>query len=275
MTADPAQLFNGVLAFAVPHMDDCVLACGGTIARLPDKSRIHVIYATDGMGSPAPALPWLDSVSPDLGRVRIEEAKSALGHLGVPTENVHFAGLPDGRLHRHTDELSDALERLLREIEPDRLFVPFRYDRHTDHLALYATALRLLDEHHTKTELVEYFVYYRSRLLPGGDVRRYIRPEHLVEIDVGGVSERKRVALDRFRSQTTRYYSWQSSPTLGPELLDEVSRSPEVFLRADRSVRGPAVFDRAIPWILFVHHAEPVLKRGKDRVKALLRRGLR
>ena len=47
MTADPAVLFPGTLVIAVPHRDDEALALGGTIARLPEKSRVHVVYATD------------------------------------------------------------------------------------------------------------------------------------------------------------------------------------------------------------------------------------
>jgi hypothetical protein len=37
-------------------MDDEALACGGLIAKLPQKERIHIVYATDGMKSPAPIM---------------------------------------------------------------------------------------------------------------------------------------------------------------------------------------------------------------------------
>ena len=51
------DLLRGVVLIAVPHMDDAVLACGGTIAQLPDPERIHLVYATDGIRSPEPVVP--------------------------------------------------------------------------------------------------------------------------------------------------------------------------------------------------------------------------
>jgi LmbE family N-acetylglucosaminyl deacetylase len=79
-------------------MDDEVLACGGIIARLPQKERIHVIYATDGMKSPSPIVPWRDSISPDLGEVRMRESRAAMKILGVPGENTYFLNLPEAGL---------------------------------------------------------------------------------------------------------------------------------------------------------------------------------
>ena len=100
MLVDPAEVFKGVVVIAVPHMDDGVLACGGTIAKLPQKERIHVVYATDGMRSPAPVVPWLDTISPDLGTARMREAKTAMGYLGIPEENIYFLNLPEDRLRQ-------------------------------------------------------------------------------------------------------------------------------------------------------------------------------
>jgi len=56
VSVDPVEFFPGRVVVVVPHMDDCVLAVGGTIARLANKEHIHFIYATDGMGSPANGL---------------------------------------------------------------------------------------------------------------------------------------------------------------------------------------------------------------------------
>jgi LmbE family N-acetylglucosaminyl deacetylase len=51
---DPNEIFKGVILIVAPHMDDEVLECGDTIAQLPQKEQIHVIYAADGMESPTP-----------------------------------------------------------------------------------------------------------------------------------------------------------------------------------------------------------------------------
>jgi LmbE family N-acetylglucosaminyl deacetylase len=270
---DPAEVFRGAVLVTVPHMDDGVLACGGTIAKLPQKERIHIVYATDGMRSPAPVVPWRDSISPDLGVVRMEEAQIALGCLGVPRENIHFLGLPDCQLRRDMRALSRSLEELIGRIEPTHILMPFRYDRHADHLALNHAITDGHERGRYKAYLTEYFVYYRWRLLTLGDVRKYIRPQHLLEVNIQDVSAQKRAALDCFKSQTTEFYTWQTRPILTSSLLEEVSQTPEFFLPYDASVPGAAVFSRAVTWIRLAHRLEPLLKKRKDQVVAFWARG--
>lgn len=272
MRADPAELFRPPLVVTIPHMDDGVLACGGSIARLPDKSRVHLVYASDGMGSPEPVLPWIDRVSPDLGEIRAEEAREAMGHLGVDPGNIHFLGLPDGRLESHPDELDGRLHELLARLSPATVATPFRYDRHRDHVALNGSVMRARRNGALDAEILEYFVYHQSRLLPRRDIRRYIRPELLHQVEIAEVAERKRSALSRFRSQTTVFYPWQTRPNLTAQLLDRASREPEIFLRYDESLPGSRVFSGPVFWIRLSHRAEPLLKRRKDRAMAILRR---
>ena len=274
MLIDPARCFQGKLVLVAPHMDDDVLACGGTIAQLPQKERIHVVYATDGMASPAPVLPWRDSISPDLGAERMREARTALAVLGIPDENIHFLGLPEGQLKSHVKTLSASLSRLIVQLGPDHILTPFRYDRHADHLALNQVVIAAYQECMYQAELTEYFVYYRWRLLPTGDIRRYIHPQHLFAVNIEAVSAQKRTALDCFKSQTTRFYAWQHRPNLTNSLLDEVSRMPELFLKYNPSFLGTAIFTGAVPWIRLVHRSEPYLKRRKDAVIAVLNRVL-
>jgi LmbE family N-acetylglucosaminyl deacetylase len=271
---DPSQVFKGNTVFTVPHMDDGVLACGGTIAKLSNKEQVYIIYATDGMASPAPVLPWRDSVSEELGKARINEARGAMGSLGISKENIHFLGFPDGRLKKHSEELNRRLSQLFEQIRPAHVFVPFRYDQHTDHLALNHAVTDLLKGNSFKAQKNEYFVYYRYRLLPQRDLRKYIIPKYLRVVDIKDVSDRKRAALDYFKSQTTSYYAWQTRPNLSSWLLDEVSQSPEYFVYYDESLPGTAVFKNSAVWIQFVHKLEPFVKKRKDQTEALLRRGM-
>jgi LmbE family N-acetylglucosaminyl deacetylase len=268
-------LKDGVLLVITPHMDDELLACGGTIALLEDQHRVHVIYATDGSKSPAPMLPWLAPTSPDLASIRLAEAKAALKVLNVPERNLHFLGFPDGNLRGHLDELRQSLIQLLSKINPKFIFVPFRYDRHPDHLALYSAARKALDLHHSEAEVFEYFVYYRYRLLPGGDIRRFIYPEQLSTVDIEESSNIKLNALNCYESQTTKVYKWQDRPILTKERVREVSRLPEVFLQYDPKFRGSKVFVRHGNWIRFVHRIEPALKQNKEALLELLQFGKR
>ncbi|HKY60799.1 MAG TPA: PIG-L family deacetylase [Gemmatimonadota bacterium] len=267
---DPAERFRGTVAVLAPHMDDELLACGGTLAALPSKARVHVVWATDGSRSPAPAAPW-KSPPAGLAETRAREAGEALATLGVPAENLHFLGLPDGRLRGHAAELDQALGPLLTAIGPTRILAPFRYDRHPDHLAVQRAAVTWMAGRDDRPELIEYFVYTGSRLLPRGDIRSYIRPGLLVGVDIGRWSGAKRRALERYRSQTTRAYDFQHRPNLTPALLDQVCREAELFLPYSPSMPGPAVFAGPVAYIRLVHWLEPHLKAGKDRLAGLLR----
>src|SRR5262245_40734826 len=102
------QLFTGTMVIIAPHMDDEALACGGLIAKLTNKDRIHVIYATDGMKSPAPIMPG-DAISPDLGKVRVQESTAAMKVLGIPEKNLHFLCLPEAQLRENLPVLKKSL----------------------------------------------------------------------------------------------------------------------------------------------------------------------
>jgi LmbE family N-acetylglucosaminyl deacetylase len=270
---DPSKVLGGVVLLVVPHMDDEMLACGGTVALLPEKNRIYAVYATDGMRAPAPVVPWRDSISPDLGAVRTIESKAAMGYLGVPAENLTFLALPEGELRKHRRRLAAGLEEAVRRVNPAHILMPFRYDRHVDHLAVNHAVMSLYKAGLYQGDLFEYFVYHNCRLLPAGDIRAYIHPKHLLRVDTGAVSVRKRAALDHFKTQTTRFYAWQTRPNLTAHLLDEVSHEPELFLRYDAAAPGPAIFERSATWIRVAHRLEPVMKKRKDQVVALWRRG--
>lgn len=271
MNHEPAVLFNGIILVAAPHMDDEVLACGGTIARLPQKGRIHLVYAADGARSPVPLYPWMGKPAPDLAQIRMQEAREAMAVLGVPENNLRFLGLEDGQLDRHSRELVSMMAGAIVEIKPDQIFVPFRYDRHPDHLALTRATLEALQLLAYDAQVYEYFVYYRFRFLSGGDIRRFIRPELLLSVDIRPYSSRKKEALLRYRSQTTCLYGWQRRPILPQERVEEVSQSPEVFLPYNPGFPGPSVFASAAHWIRVVHRVEPWLKQTKEHMLQLFR----
>jgi LmbE family N-acetylglucosaminyl deacetylase len=273
--SDPAQLFPGTILVVAPHMDDEVLACGGTLARLPGKARIHLAYATDGARAYSPVVPWLDATSPELSSVRRAEATEALGILGVSPNQLHFLDLPDGQLEQEEEALERALGELIGRLRPDQVLIPFRYDRHPDHLAVNRATHSAMQRVKSRAQLFEYFVYYRWRMLRGRDVRTYVRGDAVFAVDIQPVAGRKRSALDCFKSQTTPYYPWQDRPILSQSSLDEVCRNPEIFLRYDPARAGVAVFSRARAWVRFVHAFEPMAKRRKDQAMALIRRGRR
>lgn len=266
------QLFSGTVVIVAPHMDDEALACGGLIAKLPQKDRIHMIYATDGMKSPAPIIPGRDEISSDLGKVRMSESMNAMSLLGIPEQNLHFLSLPEAQLKHNLPALQKALREKLEQIAPQHVFVPFRYDRHLDHLAINHAVVSDRKQGILEAQLIEYFVYYRWRLLPKRDVRKYIKPHFLFRLDISDVANLKRRSLDCFKSQTTIFYSWQTRPILTQVLLDEECQNPEYFLIPKDSLSGTAVFSKFVPWIRLAHRLEPILLRWKYLTGAWLKR---
>lgn len=269
------QLFSGIIVIVAPHMDDEALACGGLISKLPDKTRIHLIYATDGMKSPAPIIPGRDKISPDLGKLRMQESIEAMSLLGVPGENLHFLCLPEAQMQKNMPALQEALREKLEQIDPQYIFAPFRYDRHPDHLAVNHVVVSALQSNAVKAQLIEYFVYYRWRLLPKRDIRKYIQSQYLFSLDISDVAKLKRQSLDCFASQTTIYYPWQTRPILRPKLLDEECQNPEYFLIPNTSLSGTAVFSNLVLWIRLAHRLEPILLRWKYLVLSTLKRMFR
>jgi len=272
MQALDLHRFSDNIVIVAPHMDDEALVCGGLIARLPDKNRIHIIYCTDGMKSPAPILPGRDEISPDLGKVRMNESTRAMKGLGVPEQNLHFLNLLEAQLQENMPALQNGLREKLKHIAPKFVFTPFRYDRHLDHLAVNHAVVSDIEQGSLQAQLVEYFVYYRWRLLPKQDVRKYIKPQFLYELDISDVAEQKREALDCFASQTTIYYPWQTRPILTSKLLDEECQNPEYFLIPNASLSGTAVFSNLVLWIRIAHRLEPILLRWKYLSLSLLKR---
>lgn len=268
------QLLPGVIAIVAPHMDDEALACGGLIAQLPDKDRIHIIYATDGMRSPAPVISRRDQISSDLGAARMNESVQAMKLLGVPEDNLHFLCLPEAQLRENVSALQKLLGEKLKQLAPQHIFVPFRYDRHLDHLAVNHVVVSAIEQGVIQARLIEYFVYYRWRLLPKRDIRKYIRPQYLFTLDITGVADLKRRSLDCFTSQTTIYYPWQTRPILTSVLLDEECQNPEYFLIPGASHSGTAVFSNLVLWIRLAHRLEPILLRWKYLTLSMLKRVL-
>jgi hypothetical protein len=120
-------------------------------------------------------------------------------------------------------------------------------------------------------QLIEYFVYYRYRLLPKRDIRKYIKPQFLYELNISEVAHQKREALNCFTSQTTIYYPWQTRPILTSSLLDQECQNPEYFLMSNGYHSGAAIFETAVLLIRIAHRIEPILVRWKYVMSSILK----
>ncbi len=114
-----------------PHPDDEVLGCGGTICRLAQAGReVHVAIVTKGW---PPLFP-----DAQVQQVRAE-ARVAAKRMGVA--GLHFLDLPVTRLiHIPEDELNGALGRIVAQVRPHTVFLPWRGDLHEDHRQTFDAA---------------------------------------------------------------------------------------------------------------------------------------
>ena len=257
--------FTGDILVCAPHMDDDVLGCGMLIALHAGRGQVHVLFASDGAGSPEPPRDRPEAAR-ELPAIRAAEALEALGILGVPPANISFLRFPDGSLTRHRDDLSRRVADRAQAVRAAVVLVPFRYDSHPDHLALNraVTAARL--ESRIAADVVEYFIYTKRRMLRSGDVRDYVSAEDSVRIQSSEAARLKRAALACHRSQTTLFFPGQRRPILTEALVAQACDEPEMFLvhRADRT--GRRGLARGRYWVPLACAIEPTLKRIKDRL---------
>lgn len=264
-------LSRSSILILAPHMDDETLACGGTIALHSDQSRVYCLFATDGSRSPAPLLPWTGKIDPKLPQKRRSEAVAALAELGVEEANLIFLDLPDGALSRRLTTLQQKLSETIAELRPDVILAPFRLDVHPDHVSLSRAARYVVRASSFQPIILEYFVYYRLRFLPGGDIRECVNPKFLICVETAKVADIKMKALEKYGTQTSIAYPWQDRAILPREALREKCESPEFFVCADPETGFLDIFRAQKFRILFAFFAQRFIKRPKDQCIAMAR----
>lgn len=122
----------GKTLVVAPHPDDEVLGCGGTMARIADNGHeVHVAIVTKGYE------PAFSSESVAQVRAELVEAHKILG-----VTQCHYLDLPAAALDTLAGaELNAAIGKLVQEIAPQTLFLPFLGDIHRDHQLIFTAGL--------------------------------------------------------------------------------------------------------------------------------------
>lgn len=171
-----------------PHMDDEVIACGGTLLQLIGLgAEVHVVFASDSSsGVQDPKL------AAQLRSTRQEEARRVKAFVGFA--EIIELNYPDGQLHQHETQLSNALAKELLRIKPDLVFCPFPGDGHSDHMSCSWAAARAARHCDYQGKIMAYEVWTPS--WPN------------VAVDITLVAERKAEAIRLYASQVAdRDYS--------------------------------------------------------------------
>jgi LmbE family N-acetylglucosaminyl deacetylase len=264
------ELLVGTVLAVIPHADDEVLGCGEALSQVSDKTRLHFAYVSDNSRSPEPA-GGDAALMAALRLIRADEARCVMSRLGVPEENVHFLGFPDGSLQANRSLIEARLHKLCKSVQPDTVLAPFRYDWHPDHLAVSRAASAVVGSGRMPARLLQYFVYHRLRLLPGRDIRAFLRPEHARQVHSEESSRSKRELLDCYMSQISLSYPWQRHPVLRRTDLEDVVSRPEFYFCGGPSMPDSEVFSHSARLISLLSALEPPLKRAKDQVVERLR----
>jgi len=164
-----------------PHPDDDVIGCGGTLCSyIEEKSRVRVVYFTDGRNGDPESKDCAETV-----RIRKQEAVRAAAILGI--EDLIFLEIPENTFSASSQNV-EVLVRLLKEYEPDLVYLPWFLDAHPDHLTVNRLFLKA------------------SRKLPrlsfhccGYEVWTPLWPN--VVVDITDHVEQKQRALSEYKSQ--------------------------------------------------------------------------
>jgi len=215
------------LVFA-PHQDDETLGCGGLlILKRLEGATVHIAYITDGSGSH----PEHPTLRPDaLAAQRQEEARQAMRILGVEQVGLRFLRIRDGTLAHlaptATQELVGKIAAVLREVQPDEVFLPLRSDGSSEHDATFVFVQQAIERSGLRPRVFEFPVWAAwnpLRLLrPLCTRRRVWRANHR------GYEALKRQALNAYVSQTQPVPPWEK-PALSPEFLSFFSSNCEFF----------------------------------------------
>lgn len=118
------------------HPDDEALGCGGTIARhAADGDVVHVLFLADGETSRGNEKGSAAAIAR-----RESAAREAAGILGA--EAPRFAGFPDNQLDTiPLLEVTQAVETVLREIQPHTVYTHHWGDLNVDHRMVHQAVL--------------------------------------------------------------------------------------------------------------------------------------
>lgn len=198
-----AERFARTLVVA-PHPDDEVLGAGGTMARLSDAgASVFVAVVTKGR----PPLFSAESVSETRA-----EAKAAHAVLGV--EETFWLDQPAAELSEvPQSELNASLGKLVDEVAPDTLLLPFVGDIHIDHSLVFLSSLVAA---RPRTATYPRCILAYETLSETNWNAPYVTPGFIpnVFVDISETLERKLTAMQQFRSQLCNAPNERSTETL-------------------------------------------------------------
>lgn len=247
------ELRRSALVFS-PHPDDESLGCGGTIIKKKQAgATVKLVHMTDGAGSHSHLIS-----AAELRTIRRREAESAARVLGV--DHTYFLDFADGALNENIAPAAERVLQILREEEPEDVFVPHHREpmrQAADHIAATRIVMTALGSYPKRIAVWEYPVWFWLHwpwvgLRPGCPP---IKTRHIVRntlysllgsrafldlaysVNIADVLHQKIAAIAEHKSQMTRLIPESPWTTLGDisngRFLDCFYYNHEFFGRLD------------------------------------------
>jgi LmbE family N-acetylglucosaminyl deacetylase len=182
-----------------PHPDDETLGCGGAIALLNSLNcDVYVLVVSDGTRSHPHSLKYPAS---KLQKLRESETLTALNLLGLDAKNVTFLGLQDGSVLTEYRSAINSCCSYLTQINPQIIFLPWRYDPHRDHRGSWELVNTALSSLSLNPKIIEYPIWdwdeqQRGNVIESEKIRCW-------RLNISTVVEMKQQAISAYRSQIT------------------------------------------------------------------------
>jgi LmbE family N-acetylglucosaminyl deacetylase/protein-L-isoaspartate O-methyltransferase len=216
----------GKVMIVAPHPDDESLGCGGLIAQLrAQNAEVSILFMTNGEASHPNSIVYPPN---KLAELRKREANRAAEILGVKEDRLIFLNAGDGRLQNleNEDKVVEQLAVIINNEKPDTLFIPWRRDHHSDHLATNKLVYKATKEMELLIAEYPVWLWKKGRVEDwpkNGEVLPYKLP-------VKSVKTRKFEAIMAHASQTTRLINDDPEGfILTQELLQPFLREYEYF----------------------------------------------
>ena len=230
-----------------PHPDDEVLACGGTIAKkLSQKYCVFIVFMTDGASGPEYSRYGKASglTSEQLKEIRKQEAINANTILGVYQKNLIFLGIEDRKLRENREKAEERVREILNKICPIEVYFPHKNDPNEDHLTTniilenslknlpnqpikYQYTIWTVDElFKNKPWLMKTWLKVRRKLTNHNISMHHYRKVH---VHISDYLPLKIKGLQKYKSQTTLFFSDQKEPILRKSFVDKFLDNEEIF----------------------------------------------
>ncbi|BAY92220.1 MULTISPECIES: PIG-L deacetylase family protein [unclassified Tolypothrix] len=207
-----------------PHQDDETFGCGGMIA-LKREHNIPVVVAflTDGQGAGTSEVNTPNKII----QIRKQEAVNALEILGVKSSEIHFLEKPDGTLpyldERERAQTITQVAALLKQYQPEEVYVPHRKDCHRDHEATYQLVKAAIAQAGITVDLLQYpiWLFWRAPLFILLKLQDIAAAYYL---PIASVQDKKTQAISSYCSQIE---------SLPRGFIQRFSGSHEIFFKSE------------------------------------------